>query len=226
MFQKFAYLSGKAFRETGQALERAGMRMLDDNKFMETYSRHRPIMGIYNKRPAVNTTAFVAPNAAVIGDVQMAPGSSVWYNAVVRGDENKVVIGKNTNVQDRAVVVSTKKNHTCDGTVSIGSNVTIGHGAVLNACTVEDNSLIGMGAVLEEGSHVGSYSLVGAGSVVEKGQSIPSGELWTGNPIRFVRKLGDEERKNLEHSATEYAELSGKSAAEIKGEYGATFRCD
>ena len=145
-------------------------------------------MGIYNKRPAVNTTAFVAPNAAVIGDVKLASGSSVWYNAVGRGgtrdqgssfvgDENAVTIGKNTNVQDRAVVVSTKKNHTCDGTVTIGNNVTIGHGAVLNACSVEDNSLIGMGAVLEEGSHVGSYSLVGAGSVVEKGQSIPSGEV-------------------------------------------------
>ena len=93
------------------------------------------------------------------------------------GDENTVSIGEKTNVQDRAVIASTKKNHTCDGTVTIGSNVTIGHGAVLNACTVDDFSLIGMGAILEEGSHVGSYSMVGAGSVVEKNQSIPSGEV-------------------------------------------------
>ena len=190
--------------------------MANETKFMETYSRHRPIMGIYNKLPAINTTSFVAPNAAVIGDVKMAPGSSVWYNAVVRGDENSVTIGEKSNVQDRSVIVSTKKNHTCDGSVVIGNGVTIGHGAILNACTVDDFSLIGMGAVLEEGSHVESYAMVGAGSVVEKGQTIPSGELWTGNPARFARKLTDEQKKHLEHSAEEYAELSKKSAAEIK----------
>ncbi|KNB46746.1 gamma carbonic anhydrase mitochondrial-like protein [Blastocystis sp. subtype 4] len=200
------------------------MRMANENKFMETYSRHRPIMGIYNKLPAINSSAFVAPNAAVIGDVKMASGSSVWYNAVVRGDENAITIGENTNVQDRAVVISTKKNHNCDGTCTVGNNVTIGHGAILNACSVEDYTLIGMGAVLEEGSHVGTYSMVGAGSVVEKGQQIPSGELWTGNPAKFVRKLRDEERAHLEHSASEYVELGKKSAAEIKGDYGMKFR--
>ena len=93
------------------------------------------------------------------------------------GDENAITIGENTNVQDRAVVISNKKNHNCDGTCTVGNNVTIGHGAILNACSVEDYTLIGMGAVLEEGSHVGTYSMVGAGSVVEKGQQIPSGEV-------------------------------------------------
>lgn len=152
------------------------------------------------------------------------------------GDENTISIGEKTNVQDRAVIASTRKNHYCDGTVTIGNSVTIGHGAVLNACTVDDFSLIGMGAVLEEGSHVSSYAMVGAGSVVEKNQTIPSGEvkpyllyhfqLWTGNPARFARKLSEEEKKHLEHSATEYAELSQKSAAEIKGSYGESFRCN
>lgn len=145
-------------------------------------------MGIYNKLPAVCPTSFVAPNASVIGDVKLSSGSSVWYNAVVRGiwssdpflflrRRELLTIGENTNVQDRAVVVSTKKNHTCDGTCTLGNNVTIGHGAVLNACTVDDYSLIGMGAILEQGSHVCSYSTVGAGSVVEAGQQIPSGEV-------------------------------------------------
>ena len=200
--------------------------MANENKFMETYSRHRPIMGIYNKLPAVCPTSFVAPNASVIGDVKLSSGSSVWYNAVVRGDENCITIGENTNVQDRAVVVSTKKNHTCDGTCTLGNNVTIGHGAVLNACTVDDYSLIGMGSILEQGSHVCSYSMVGAGSVVEAGQQIPSGELWTGNPAKFVRKLRDEEKTHLEHSAKEYTELGQKSSVEIKGEYGKKFRTE
>lgn len=93
------------------------------------------------------------------------------------GDINTVTIGENTNVQDRAVLASAKKSHYSDGTLKLGSNITIGHGAILNACQVDDFSLIGMGAVLEEGCHVGSYSMVGAGSVVEKQQEIPSGEV-------------------------------------------------
>ena len=96
------------------------------------------------------------------------------------GDINTVTIGENTNVQDRAVLASAKKSHCSDGTLKIGNNVTIGHAAILNACQVDDYSLIGMGAILEEGCHVGSYSMVGAGSVVEKQQEIPSGEVGKG----------------------------------------------
>lgn len=114
----------------------------------------------------------------------------VFYNAVIRGDNGKVVIGSNTNVQDRAVITTIGVAST---NVFIGSNVTIGHGAIINGSTVADNVLIGQGSVLEEGSNVGKNSIIAAGAVVLPGTAVPEGQLWAGNPAQFVRNLKNEE---------------------------------
>ena len=136
-------------------------------------------MPLYDKLPRVATDAFVAPSASVIGDVQIGEKSSVWYNTVVRGDVNFVRIGKHTNIQDGSVVHVSKSN--IGGAVLptiIGDRVTVGHSAVLHACTLEDECLVGMGATVLDGAVIGTKSMVAAGALVSPGTKVPSGELW------------------------------------------------
>lgn len=164
MLRRFAVETGKALRETGQALERTGMRVAGDESFVDSWSRHRPLMGVHNwmthVAPEVAGTAWVAPSASVIGDVSLGAGASVFYGAIVRGDRAAVTIGKGTNVQDQAILTTgtslgtPKRDATTP--LTIGENVTIGHGASIQSCTIGDESLVGMGAVLMEGCVVES----------------------------------------------------------------------
>jgi carbonic anhydrase/acetyltransferase-like protein (isoleucine patch superfamily) len=173
MIRKVLSETGKCLRETGQALDRLGSRAMGDHiSFRETWSRHRKLMNLYNKRPVVAVDTFVAPNASVIGDVNIGDKSSVWYGAVIRGDVNKIQIGSLTNIQDRVVVHASKPNK--DGgfptTTTIGDYVTIGHGAVLSSCVIENNVLIGPNALILDGALVESNSIVEPGSVVPPGR--------------------------------------------------------
>ena len=153
--------------------------------------------------PAIEPTAWIAPGAHVLGDVTMGPGCSIWYNAVIRADEAPVTIGANTNVQDCAVIHVSR-----DCPVTLGEGVTIGHGAIVHGCTVGDNSLVGMGAIVLDGAEIGDYCIIGAGSLVTKGKVIPNGTLALGSPARVVRKLRPEEYDELEHNAAEYVRLA------------------
>ena len=173
MIRKVLSETGKCLRETGQALDRLGSRAMGDHiSYRETWSRHRKLMNLYNKRPVVAVDTFVAPNASVIGDVNIGDKSSVWYGAVIRGDVNKIQIGSLTNIQDRVVVHASKPNK--DGgfptTTTIGDYVTIGHGAVLSSCVIENNVLIGPNALILDGALVESNSIVEPGSVVPPGR--------------------------------------------------------
>ena len=150
--------------------------------------------------PNISERAFVAAGAAVIGDVKIGEDSGIWFGCVVRGDVNYIRIGSRTNVQDGTVIHVTRKTNP----TIIGSNVTIGHSALLHGCTLEDGCFIGMRATLMDGVVVESGAQVAAGALVTPNKRIPKGELWAGSPAKFFRKLGEEEQKFISTSAETY----------------------
>ena len=154
------------------------------------------------KKPQLHESVFVAEGVHVIGDVIIGRDSSLWFNTVVRGDVNYIRIGDRTNVQDNSVIHVT---HEKFPTV-IASNVTVGHAAIIHGCTVEDFTLIGMGAILLDGCRIGEHSLVAAGSLVREGFVVPPGSLVAGVPARVVRQLKIEEVRRLEESAQHYVD--------------------
>ena len=151
------------------------------------------------KSPRNEGAAFVAPNATVQGDVILKPGSTVWYGAVLRGDDGTLTLGENSNVQDNAVL------H-CDvgGAVTLGKNVTVGHSAVVHGCTVGDNVLIGMGATVLNGAKIGDNCIVGAGALVTGKMDAPAGSMILGSPAKVVRLLTEAEIESNRESAREY----------------------
>lgn len=166
----------------------------------------RPYRGIH---PVIAPTAYVDPDATVIGDVEIGTDSSIWPCTVIRGDVHRIRIGARTNVQDGAIVHVTHDGPYTPGgfPTLIGDDVTIGHAAVIHACTIEDACLIGMHATILDGAVVKKHGFVGAGAVVSPGKVVGSGELWLGNPARLVRRLSDDEIERLYYSATKYVEL-------------------
>ena len=157
----------------------------------------RPFRG---QLPRVHPTAFVDASAQVIGDVEIGEESSVWMCAVIRGDVHWIRIGKRTSIQDGTIV------HAMTGTfpTSIGDNVTIGHAAVIHGCTVEDQCLIGMGAILLNGSHVGAGSIVAAGTLLVEGQKVPPRSLVMGSPGKVKRLLTQAEVADVQMYADRY----------------------
>ena len=162
------------------------------------------VLAHHGVTPVLGAGVFVAGNATVIGDTVIGPGSSVWYAATVRGDVNEIRIGARTNIQDGTVIHVTTGGH---GTY-VGDDVTVGHLAILHACTLEDRVLIGMGACLMDGAVVEHDAMVAAGALLTPGKRVPSGELWAGSPARHKRDLTPEEIADIAHSAVHYAELA------------------
>lgn len=154
--------------------------------------------------PTIDPGCFIAPNATVIGDVVIGEGTSVWFGCVIRGDVHEIRIGARTNIQDGTVV------HVTSGKLGtyIGSDVTIGHGAILHACTLEDACFIGMGATLLDGVVVESGAMVAAGAMVPPGKRVKAGELWSGNPAKLMRPLKPEEIEFFPKSAANYRSLA------------------
>ena len=152
--------------------------------------------------------AFVAPNATVLGDVTLGPRSSVWYGCVLRGDINSIVIGEGSNIQDLAMV------HLADDYgVIIGHHCTIGHSAVIHACTIGDECLIGMGAIVLDGAVIGDHCIVGANALVTQRFKAPPGSLILGSPAKVVRPLNDKELLSLRASADKYIAVAQTHAA-------------
>lgn len=143
---------------------------------------------------------YMAEGARIVGDVTIGANCSIWYNAVIRGDSNTIVIGENTNVQDNAVLHVSHRH-----ALSIGDNVTIGHGAIVHGCTIGNNVLIGMGAIVLDGADVGDNCIIGAGALVTQNKVIPEGSLCFGNPAKVVREITDEERASILKNANEYS---------------------
>jgi len=163
----------------------------------------RPFKGII---PKIDPSSFIAETAVIIGDVEIGPLSSIWYNSVLRGDVNHIRIGKGTNIQDLSMLHVTHRKETQDpgAPLIIGDFVTIAHGVTLHGCTIANGAFIGMQAVVMDKVVVGAESLVGARSLVTEGTIIAPGTLWLGSPARYKRDLTAEELKRLRDSAENY----------------------
>ena len=168
-------------------------------------------------RPRLGANVYVDPAALVIGDVVIGDDSSIWPCAVTRGDVHYVRIGARTNIQDGAVLHVTHDGEYTPGgfPLIIGDDVTIGHGAIVHACTVKDACLIGMNATVLDGAVVSRHSMVGAGAVVSPGKVVGEGELWIGNPARRVRMLSEQEIERLYYSARHYVKLKNNYLAAV-----------
>lgn len=173
-------------------------------------------MNLYDKHPVVDASVFVAPNAAVVGDVRLAHKSSVWYGAVVRGDLNTVQVGGFTSIGEGAVVQTAKDvEGQASAICKVGDYVTVGPGAVLQSCIVESHAKIGAGAVVMEGALVEEHAQVADGAVVHPGRRIPKGQVWAGNPAVFVRDVSKDEMAAMEMEAEAHATLAEEHAHEF-----------
>lgn len=162
------------------------------DKQLDTFLRQKPKLG---------KSVYLASTAVVVGDVTLGDHSSVWYNAVLRGDINRIVVGNYTNIQDNSVL------HLADELPCIlGNWVTVGHSAVVHACTVGDEVLVGMGAVVLDGAVIGEQSLIGAKALVTQGMKVPPGSLVLGAPAKIVRTLTADERAGLKWWAQKYVD--------------------
>jgi carbonic anhydrase/acetyltransferase-like protein (isoleucine patch superfamily) len=154
--------------------------------------------------------SWVAPTATLIGKVKLEAGASVWFGAVLRGDNELIHIGENSNVQDGTVM------HTDMGSpLTIGKNVTIGHNVMLHGCTVGDCSLIGINSVILNGAKIGNYCIIGANSLIGEGKEIPDGSLVMGSPGKVVRELTDAQKRMLEASAVHYVHNAQRYARDL-----------
>jgi carbonic anhydrase/acetyltransferase-like protein (isoleucine patch superfamily) len=171
------------------------------------------------KAPTVGPNVYIAKTAVVLGDVTLNAHSSVWYGAVLRGDINRIVIGEYSNIQDNAVV-HLAEEFPC----LIGRWVTVGHSAIVHACTIEDECLIGMGATILDGAIIGAQSIVGANALVTMGTVVPAGSLVLGSPAKVVKSLDFEQRTTLKDWAQKYVDNSAyclKHNINVGGPFGA-----
>ena len=169
------------------------------------------VFSIGDKTPQLSGSHWIAPNATVIGDIRLGANVSIWWNAVLRGDNDPITIGDNSNIQDGSVL------HTDEGVpMSIGQNVTIGHLVMLHGCTVGDNSLIGIGSVVLNRAVIGKNSIVGANTLIPEGKVFPDGVLIVGSPGKVVRELTPEQIAGLKHSADHYVDNARRYATTLK----------
>lgn len=165
------------------------------------------------KRPRVGKNVFIAETAVVIGEVEIGDGASIWYGAVLRGDEGRIVIGEESNVQDNAVLHTTPDHPTV-----LARRVTIGHGALLEGCTIEEGAVVGMGAIVLHEAVVGAQAMIGAGAVVTPKTQIPPRTLAAGSPAVVKKEISGNALRSIERSAEAYIELSGHYREERLGD--------
>ncbi len=160
---------------------------------------------------SLDKPAFIAPDASIVGNVSIQPGASIWFNVVVRGDNDPIVIGEQSNIQDGSVL------HSDPGSpLTIGRGVTVGHKAVLHGCTVGDFSLVGINAVVLNGAVIGRHCLIGANALVTENTVIPDGSLVLGSPAKVVKSLAEEQRPSLELQARYYQQNGERFASGLK----------
>lgn len=160
--------------------------------------------------PKINPSVFLAPSATVVGDVEIGEGASIWFNAVVRGDFQPLRIGKNTNVQDNAVI-----HVMANVPTEIGDDVTIGHNAIIHARKIGNNCLVGMGSIILGYTEIGDNVVIGAGTMITQHKKIPSNSLVYGNPAQIIRALREDEIEALHDSALDYRKVAENYKAEM-----------
>ncbi len=173
-----------------------------------------PLYSLEGKSPRVHPTAFIAPTAAVIGNVEIDAETGIWFGCVIRGDTNFIRIGVRTNIQDGTIV---HVDAVTFPTV-IGDDVTVGHAAIIHACTLKDRAFVGMGSTVLDGAVIEEGGMLGAGGLLTPGKVIGRYELWTGAPAKLKRVMDEEERRKFDRNAVEYRQL----AARYRAGFGAT----
>jgi len=179
------------------------------NQSLATAGSVLPYKGVW---PTIGANVFLAPNCFVVGQVTIANDASLWFNVVVRGDDHWVRIGARSNIQDGAIIHVSKDSHP----TTIGSDVTIGHGAVLHGCTIEDGAMVGIGAIVLDGALVESNAIVAAGAVLPPNKRVERGDLWAGCPAKLVRKVKSEELEFMRINRSNYCGLATDYLALIR----------
>jgi len=170
------------------------------------------VLSYRGKVPNIADNAFVAAGATIVGDVEIAPEASIWFGCVIRGDEDRVTIGARSNLQDGTVVhVSVQRQGTY-----IGADVSVGHMALLHACTLEDHAYVGMGAQVLDGAVVESGGMLAAGALLMQGKRVPAGQLWAARPAGFLRQISEAERTRFAQTAINYVERARINLSEAK----------
>ncbi len=164
-----------------------------------------PLYTLDGIAPRVHPTAFIAPNAAVIGDVEIGPESGVWFGCVIRGDTNTIRIGARSNIQDGTII------HVDDASpTTIGDDVTVGHAVIIHACTLRDRAFVGMGSTVLDLAVIEEEGMLGAGGLLTPGKVIGARELWTGSPAKLRRLMDAEERRGFDRNAEVYRKLAAR----------------
>lgn len=180
------------------------------------------IIPFEGKSPRIHDSAFIAPGAVLIGDVEVGPEASIWYNCVIRGDVNRIRIGARTNIQDGTVVhCDSAKDGRPDGYPTIiGDDVLIGHLAMVHGCTLQDRAFVGLGAIVMDGCTVESDAMLAAGAMLTPGKSIPARQLWAGRPAKFLRELDDAAIADQRRGTTRYVGYAQRHRAAVEAARG------
>ena len=186
---------------------------MTDRRFPEA-----TILPLHGKTPRIHDSAFVAPGCRIIGDVEIGPDASIWYNCTVRGDVNRIVIGARTNVQDHSVIhcESASPAHPGGFPTLIGEDVLIGHLAMVHGCTLEDRAFVGLGAIVMDGCRIGSDAMLAAGAMLTCGKIIEPRQLWVGRPAKYVRDLPDKALAEMQAGVAHYVENARHHAAALE----------
>jgi len=182
---------------------------------------HRPdvtIMAIHGKSPRIHDSAFIAPGCRIIGDVEIGADVSVWYNCVIRADVNRVVIGARSNIQDGSVIHcdSADADHPAGWPTLIGEDVLIGHLAMIHGCVLEDRAFVGLTTTVMTGCAIESDGMLAAGALLSPGKRIPSRQLWTGRPAKYMRDLTDAAIADMRQGVAHYVENGRAHAAALQ----------
>lgn len=190
----------RMFRQTNPSVGAQSTSVANRVPFVEEHSRHRNIMNLYDLKPAVLLDSFVAPNATIVGEVQIGGESVVWYGAVIRGDMNQIKIGNNCCVGENTVIHTAGSLPTgVPAVVEIGNYVNIAPNCTIYSCSIDDDCYIGFKSIILEGSRLEKGCAIGPNSVVPPGRIIPGGQLWAGNPVEYVRDLEKHELQSNYH---------------------------
>ena len=175
------------------------------------------ILPLNGKAPRIHSSAFIAPGARIVGDVEIGAEASIWYNCVVRADVNRIVIGARTNVQDGTVIhcESPSDKHPDGFPTLIGEDVLIGHMAMVHGCVLEDRAFVGLGAIVMDGCRIGSDAMLGAGAMLTSGKHIQPRELWVSRPAKLVRELPDQAIAEMRKGVVHYIENARIHAAAL-----------
>jgi gamma-carbonic anhydrase len=171
------------------------------------------------RSPHIDPAAFVAPGARLIGDVEVGPEASIWYNCVLRGDVNRIRVGARSNIQDGSVIHcdSPKPGNPNGHSTLIGADVLIGHMAMVHGCVLHDRAFVGLGSIVMDGCEIESDAMLAAGAMLTPGRRIPAGQLWAGRPAKYVRDLTAEEIASMKAGVAHYVSLARAHAEALKG---------